>query len=256
VPESSRYLKLKSIGLRKVIHVSLSALLLVPYLVALNQYGLTPTLYYALLATTASVLYAAQVKKPILTQAMIDAVVNARQVFLLQSEKYPKNVKDQIDALSDSLNKFERNVRDFLEYLERDYEKRGGYLGILMGSLGVLLAQVFSGNYVIYGILSVMIYDTMSAVGGVTLGRLKIPLTNSTVEGSLIGMLSLSVVLFALTRDLSLAFTIPLTAAITETIGIEDNFTIPLTTSVLAMALKFPLVRFYWRSTWQAPKVD
>lgn len=226
--------------MRKVVHVLLSTVLLLPYLVDLSKYGLTPLLYYSLAATGASLVYAAQIRRPMLTQALLDALLNARQVFFQQLEKYPRNVKEQVDALNEGLNKLEVSIREFVNSVERDYERRGGYLGMLMGAIGVLLADILAGNYVVYGVLSVMVYDTMSAVGGVALGRVRIPFTNSTLEGTLVGMACLALLLFLLTGALGSALFIPATAAVTEMIGIEDNLSIPLTTSIVAMALRLP----------------
>ncbi|WP_054849772.1 hypothetical protein [Vulcanisaeta sp. JCM 14467] len=99
-----------------------------------------------------------------------------------------------------------------------------------------------TGNYVIYGIISVIVYDTMSAIGGVLLGRVKLPFSNATMEGMLVGMASLAIVLFLFTNQLIGTFAITVVAALAEAYGFEDNLAIPVTTSLMAMALRLPVI--------------
>ncbi|WP_243678406.1 hypothetical protein [Vulcanisaeta distributa] len=140
--------------------------------------------------------------------------------------------------------RLEKTVKELLESVERDYERRGGYLGILMGAIGgVLISQLLTGNYVIYGIISVIVYDTMSAIGGVLLGRVRLPpFSNATMEGTLVGMASLAIVLFLFTNQLISSLAVTVVAALAEAYGMEDNLAIPVTTSLIAMALRLPVI--------------
>ncbi|MGC8601576.1 MAG: phosphatidate cytidylyltransferase [Thermoprotei archaeon] len=235
--KATRLLKLRSIAMRKSFHFMMCVYLLLPFFTDLSSFGLTPLIFYALNATAASLIYAAQVKRPIFADALFEALNTTRQSVIQQIARAAPNAKEQIRALDDGINRIEKSVKDFVDQMERDYEKRGGYLGMFMGAAGVLIAQAFTGSYVVYGIISVMFYDTMSAVGGVALGRIKIPYSSSTVEGAVIGAASLLVPLFLLTGVKLTALAIPATAIISEAYGIEDNFTIPITTSVVGMVL-------------------
>ncbi len=233
----ARVSKLKSISFRKAVHFAMCLYLLIPFFVNIGAFGLNPLLFYAITATAASLIYAAQVKRPIFADALFDAVAATRQNVMQQISRSAPNVKDQIKVLDDGISRIEKSVKDFVDQIERDYERRGGYLGMFMGAAGVLMSQAFTGNYVLYGILSVMLYDTMSAVGGVMLGHTRIPFTNSTVEGALVGAVALAVPLLILSGFNLGIVAVPATAIISEAYGIEDNFTIPVTTSLVAMAL-------------------
>ncbi|MGC8606214.1 MAG: phosphatidate cytidylyltransferase [Vulcanisaeta sp.] len=238
----SRIEQLKAMALRKLIHVVLSVFLIIPFIVNLGVYGISMTLYFALIALGVSVIYVIQVKRPIITVILLDALTSARRSILQQVIKSPIGSAIPIDTLDDGLMRLEKTVKELLESVERDYERRGGYLGILMGAIGVLISLLLTNNYVIYGIISVIVYDTMSALGGVLLGRVKLPFSNATMEGALVGMTSLVTVLFLLTNQLIGSLAITVVAALAEAYGMEDNLAIPVTTSLIAMVLKLPII--------------
>ena len=238
----SRIEQLRAMALRKLIHVVLSVFLIIPFIVNLKAYGISTTLYFTLITLGVSVIYIIQVKRPIITIVLLDALTSARRSILQQITKSPIGSAIPIDTLDDGLMRLERTVKELLESVERDYERRGGYLGILMGAIGVLISQLLTGNYVIYGIISVIVYDTMSAIGGVLLGRVKLPFSNATMEGSLIGMMSLAIILFLFTNQLIGSLAITVVAALAEAYGLEDNLAIPVATSLMAMALKLPAI--------------
>jgi len=238
----SRIEALKAMALRKLIHVVLSVFLVIPFIINLSTYGLTNTLYFTIITLGVSVIYVIQVKRPIITIMLLDALTSARRSILQQMMKSPISSAIPFEILDDGLIRLERTVKDLLESVERDYERRGGYLGILMGALGVLISQLLTGNYVIYGIISIIVYDTMSALGGVLVGRVRLPFTNATMEGTLIGMLSLALVLYVITGQLIGTLAITVTAALAEAYGLEDNLAIPIATSLIAMALGMPII--------------
>ncbi len=239
----SRIEQLKAMALRKLIHVTLSVFLIIPFIVNLEAYGISTTLYFTLIVLGVSVIYVIQVKRPIITVVLLDALTSARRSILQQVIKSPIGSAIPIDTLDDGLMRLEKTVKELLESVERDYERRGGYLGILMGAIGgVLISQLLTGNYVIYGIISVIVYDTMSAIGGILLGRVKLPFSNATMEGALVGMASLAIVLFLFTNQLINSLAITVVAALAEAYGMEDNLAIPVTTSLMAMALRLPII--------------
>lgn len=238
----SRLEKLRAMALRKLIHVVLSIFLIVPYIVNLNLIGLTMQLYFTILMIGVAFIYVIQVKRPIITTMLTDALVSARRIILQQLTKTSPNLLSSFEMLDEGLLRLEKTMKELLESVERDYERRGGYLGILMGMVGVLASNLITGNYVFYGIISVIVYDTMSALGGTLLGRVNLPFSNATIEGMLVGMASLLIILLLFTNNLIGSLAITVAAALAETYGIEDNLTIPIVTSLMALALKMPVI--------------
>jgi len=238
----SRIEQLIAIALRKLIHVILSVFLIIPFIINLNAYGLTRTLYFTIITLGVSIIYVVQIKRPIITVVLLDSLVSARRAIRQQLIRSPLSSAMPLEVFDEGLERLEKTVRDLLESVERDYERRGGYLGVLMGALGVLIGQLLTGDYVIYGILSVIIYDTISALSGVLVGRVRLPYSNATIEGMLFGMLFLSIILYAFTGQLIGTLAITVTTALAEAYGIEDNLTIPVASSLMAMAMKMPII--------------
>ncbi|MFP3216967.1 MAG: phosphatidate cytidylyltransferase, partial [Vulcanisaeta sp.] len=131
--------QLKAVALRKLIHVVLSVFLIIPFIINLSNYGLTNTLYFTIIALGASIIYAVQVKRPIITLVIIDAITSVRKSILQQLSKSPIGSVIFLETVEDGLIRLEKTFKDLLETVERDYERRSGYLGILMGAIGVLL---------------------------------------------------------------------------------------------------------------------
>ncbi|WP_069808015.1 phosphatidate cytidylyltransferase [Vulcanisaeta thermophila] len=238
----NRLEKLKAIALRKLIHVVLSVFLIIPYIANLSLIGLTTQLYFTILMVSVAFIYVIQVKRPIITAMIMDVLVSARRTILQQIMKTSPNLMSSFEALDEGLLRLERTMRELLDVVERDYERRGGYLGILMGIVGVLASNLIAGDYVFYGIISLIVYDTMSALGGTLLGRVNLPFSNATMEGMLVGMASLFIILFPLTGNLISSLAITVAAALAEAYGIEDNLTIPIVTSLMALVLKTPII--------------
>ncbi|MGC9152414.1 MAG: phosphatidate cytidylyltransferase [Vulcanisaeta sp.] len=238
----NRIQQLKVVALRKLIHVVLSVFLIIPFIININAYGLSTTLYFTIITLGVSVIYIIQVKRPIITLVLLDALTSARRSVLQQLTKSPISSAIPIEVLDDGLMRLEKTVKDLLESVERDYERRGGYLGILMGAIGVLVSQLLTGNYVIYGIISIIVYDTMSALGGTLIGRVKLPFSSATIEGMLVGMTALAIILYIFTNKLIGSLAVTVVAALAEAYGMEDNLAIPVTTSLIAMVLRLPLI--------------
>lgn len=238
----SRLEKLKAIALRKLIHVVLSIFLIIPYIVNLNLIGLSMQLYFTILMVGVAFIYVIQVKRPIITAIFTDALVSARRIILQQLTKASPNLLGSFEMLDEGLLRLEKTMRELLESVERDYERRGGYLGILMGIVGVLASNLITGNYVFYGIVSIIVYDTMSALGGTLIGKVNLPFSNATIEGALVGMASLLAILLLITGNLIGSLAITVAVALAEAYGIEDNLTIPIVASLMALALRMPII--------------
>lgn len=237
----SRFRELRALAYRKLMHILLSILLIIPYIVDLEIYGISAVEYYVILTVIASLVYSAQVKRPIITVVLMDTVSNARKAILQQLSKVP-DLPVPLESLNDGLTRLEQSFREIMSDIERDYERRSGYLGILMGMVGILTSQIVAGNHALYGLLSLMIYDTVSAIAGTLLGHVKLPYSNATMEGLLVGVGALALILFLITNNPVAAIAISIIAALAEAYGIEDNLTIPITVSLASTVLGLPTV--------------
>lgn len=120
----------------------------------------------------------------------------------------------------------------------------GGYLGVLMGSVGGVYASYTAfGQLAVYGILALIFYDTFSALIGTAFGKHKLPYTSSTVEGGAIGgLLVYAAVLSIFNFNILDLIVLGIVAVLSEAYGVEDNLTIPIFTSLAAFLLGMPTI--------------
>lgn len=204
----------RSETLRKIIHMLFSLLLVVPLL--LRDYVEPGILYGAALAF-GGVVYSMQVRGP--------------PEWLRASMQLP-----QIRHLEVILESFERLV----SMVERDYERRSGWLGLISGLIGGSSSYFIFGPRVIYGVIGLLLVDGISTIVGMNLGVRKIPFTNKTFEGTLAGFLSFLIALVFITGDLLVSLIVASASSLAELYGIEDNVAVPLTASALAYLMALP----------------
>lgn len=218
---------LRGLLIRKAFHIIGAILLAVPFFVEVR-----PPLYYAVLALVAGTFYSIQIKRP---QLLLDLRQNIfkslEDVFNSLDKLVPvgrADLKTQYDALLVSIEKA-------IEAAERDYEKRGGYLGLLMGAVGVLVAyNIFGARSLLPAVVGLAVYDVFSALVGMALGRRKLPGTNATVEGVLGGSAPTLAVLIAVGYKPWAALLITAFIIIAEAYGVEDNLAIPIAAAAAA----------------------
>jgi dolichol kinase len=216
----SRLENLRNLVARKIFHIGFVGLLAVPFIT-----DIPPELYIAALTFVGSLLYSIQVRQPIVWEewrqsffkALEDAFARLEQLLPLDKPK-----------LRDQYLKAVRQFEELVLLAERDYEKRHGYLGILMGAVGFLTALVLFGKqHLLAALISMAVYDAASAVAGSALGGKKF-LGKLTAWGTAVGAL------LNITALMSLGYT-PLASALITALVIaadaaspEDNLTIPL----------------------------
>ncbi|MEM4580948.1 MAG: hypothetical protein QW092_01135, partial [Candidatus Korarchaeum sp.] len=144
----------------------------------------------------------------------------------------------QIKQLESLIESFERLV----SMVERDYERRSGWLGLMSGLIGGASSYFIFGFHVIYGVLGLLLVDGISTIVGMNIGVIKVPFTNKTVEGTLAGFLSFSVALTIITGNFSSSLIVASASSLAELYGIEDNITVPLVASALAYLIAPPLL--------------
>ncbi|MEM3371224.1 MAG: hypothetical protein QXO55_01230 [Candidatus Korarchaeum sp.] len=202
--------------LRKIIHMSFSLLLVIPLI--LRDY-IEPGIIYGAALAFGGVIYSMQVKGP--------------PEWLRASMQLP-----QIKQLESLIESFERLV----SMVERDYERRSGWLGLMSGLIGGASSYFIFGFHVIYGVLGLLLVDGISTIVGMNIGVIKVPFTNKTVEGTLAGFLSFSVALTIITGNFSSSLIVASASSLAELYGIEDNITVPLVASALAYLVAPPLL--------------
>ncbi len=215
------HMDLKGLLVRKAFHIAGAILLAIPLFVEVR-----PTIYYAILALAAGAFYSIQVKRP---QLLLDL---RRDIF-----KSLQNVFDSLDKLvpvgradlKAQYNELLYSIERAIEAAERDYERRGGYLGLLMGAVGVLIAyNIFGPMSLLPAVVGLAVYDVFSALVGTAFGRHRLPGTNATAEGIIGGSAPTLAVLLAAGYKPWAAMLITAFVIVAEAYGVEDNLAIPI----------------------------
>ncbi len=202
--------------LRKLIHIAFSSVLLIPLLFSSL---IDPAITYAAALALGGWIYSMQVKGP--------------PQWLKASMQIPQ--PRGMEVVLESFN-------HLVHLVERDYERRAGWLGALSGLIGVTSTYFLFGSLTFYGILALILTDGISSIVGILLGKARIPLSDGTVEGTLAGFLSYCGALVYLTGDLQLAISIATTSSIAELYGGEDNISVPIVSTLVAFLLGAPVL--------------
>ena len=225
--DSYRISIVRNIILRKTLHIGMCLFLLLPYLINLNEYN--KLLYYSILLIVAAEINSLILKKPLLSVKLKENFEKNRKRILLTLYKSTA-IKELID-LETKLSKLESLIQEQIRQIEREYERKGGYIGIVYGLLGVTLSQLFFSNEAYYGILALTIIDPLTALIGAVYGRIKIPYTNGSLEGSLTAFIVFYLTLVLLGFRPERATLVSLISCLAELFSSEDNLALPLVTS-------------------------
>ncbi|OYT54159.1 MAG: hypothetical protein B6U76_07770 [Desulfurococcales archaeon ex4484_217_2] len=223
---------------RKILHISLSLLLILPYFWT----ELNAPIYFAIIALLANYFNALLLKKPLLPQEIKRNFTNMRRnIIFAFIQRAPQPLAKNLETIDLLFEKIEKGIEEEISKIERNYEKIGGYIGITHGVLGVLVSEVLFSKYTFYGILALMIVDPASSVISVfTKFKHRLPRSWSTLEGSITAFLTFFLVLYTLGVPASQAILISLIGVITEAYAIEDNLLIPVIVSLSAYILLLP----------------
>ena len=243
VQNLSRINRVKALLYRKLIHLLLSILLIVPLVVGLEEPYIE--IYYTVLLIGSSFLYIYQVKKPLISVVIRSTLEDARNNVRLNILRVAEMLNmTTVKELLVSMDKLEYTFSEFIKSVERDYERKWGYLGVLMGMVGVYASYVMVNTYAYYGVLALMFYDTFSALFGSLIGRTRMPYSNTTIEGIVMGALVFSLVVGILVglNYLTWLYLVGIVLGVVESYSGEDNLAIPVTASILAYLLRFPRI--------------
>ncbi len=202
--------------IRKLIHMIFSLLLAIPLF--LKDY-VEPGVIYGVALALGGIIYSTQVK--------------GLPEWLKASMQIP-----QVRHLEVMVESFERLIR----MVERDYERRSGWLGMMSGLVGGASSYFVFGPFMIYGVLALIFVDGISAIFGMNFGRRGIPFSNKTVEGTISGFSSFYIILILITGRLIESLILAAISSISELYGIEDNISVPIVTSAASYLLSLPIL--------------
>jgi dolichol kinase len=210
--------ELRSLFARKFFHVAFVALLAVPFFVEIPAEW-----YLAALTFVGGVVYSIQVRQP-------SAWEEFRENFFRSLEEVFDRLEDLLPLdkplLKTQYQNAVRQLEELISAAERDYEKRYGYLGVLMGAVGFLVAvSVFGKTHLLASVVSMAVYDAASAVVGTLYPGRKIGKLSlwGTGAGVFFNLLALMAVGYSAAASLLITAFVVLADALSP----EDNLTIP-----------------------------
>lgn len=223
---------------RKSLHFILSLILLSPFVLSYFEIVFDKTVFYSVLSILTLTFNAIQIKRPLLRSEVKKFMRNSREKFFIDIKNFIP-VKSQVTSnVLDRIEEKIRGVEDLIDYqlstLERDYEKRGGYVGLTYGVLGVTLSYFLFNDYVLYGVISLATIDSVATLMGGLKGTHRLPFTSKTVEGSISGSLAFLTALILIGVSPLDSLILSAVAMVVEAYAVEDNLLLPLFVSFLA----------------------
>lgn len=225
-------------ALRKSVHLVLSLILLLPFMLSSFGIDVDIAVFYSILSILALTWNAVQIKKPLLRSEVKNFMRESREKFFKEIKNFLP-LKSQVtshvlDKIDEKIRGIEELVDSQLSAMERDYEKRGGYIGLTYGVLGVTISYFLFGKHAFYGVVSLATVDLLATIVGGLAGAHKLPFTDKSFEGSLSGAILFFIVLVLIGVLPLNALILTIVAAIVEAYAIEDNLLLPLLVSLAA----------------------
>lgn len=224
--------------LRKSVHLVLSLILLFPFMLSRFGIDVDTAVFYSILSILSLTWNAVQIKKPLLRSEVKNFMRESREKFFKEIKNFLP-LKSQVtsyvlDKIDEKIRGIEELVDNQLSAMERDYEKRGGYIGLTYGVLGVTISYFLFGRNSFYGVLSLATVDLLATIVGGLAGVHKLPFTDKSFEGSFSGAALFFIVIVLIGVSPLNAFILTLIAALVEAYAIEDNLFLPLFVSLAA----------------------
>ncbi|MGB9709308.1 MAG: hypothetical protein ACPLRJ_04745 [Infirmifilum uzonense] len=215
---------------RKIVHVALSLLLFAPFYFKLPP-PLNPYSYYSLGLFLAAFINSVVVKKDKLTLE-INALRDELHRF---ADSIGDIAKMPISILEEILTDFHSFVEKQLSLLERDYEKREGYVGLLYGIIGATSSLLVDPSHAFYGIVALAVVDVLASMSSLLIWN-----KGKTMGGEAIAFLSFAIILMSLGVPVLQSILVSAVATLSEYFSPEDNLTVPFFTTIAAFILKLP----------------
>jgi len=142
-----------------------------------------------------------------------------------------------LEEINEMFDRGEKRLQDLLDIVERDYEKKFGFIAITFALISVLVSYVLFGREAAsVGVLALMIVDPTSAViTSITSGRTKTRVGKHTHLSIIASFLLFSSILavFMGVRG----FVVGAVSVVVEAFSPEDNLTLPISASLTVWLL-------------------
>ncbi|MEZ0346007.1 MAG: hypothetical protein ABWK01_05620 [Infirmifilum sp.] len=217
---------------RKVIHLALTALLVLPYFVTLpsplNIYN-----YYSLGLLAASVINSFVVKR-----FKLELELNTLKGELHRfADSLGEKARMPLSIIEDAIEEFHSFIEKQLSLLERDYEKREGYVGLLYGMIGATSSLLLDPLHAFYGVTALAVVDVTASLSSLILWK-----RGKSLGGEIIAFGTYTLFLGLMGVPLPQGMTSALLVTLTEYFSPEDNLTVPVVATVVSSLLGLPAI--------------
>lgn len=229
--------------LRKLLHVALALLLLLPLSPWYEQLaaragfkGDAALSTYALLLVAALFVSTLRVRRPELRDSMLKISGDARRL-VLQHVKSLGPLHEVLEGVEQALDRAEQGFFALVDTVERDYEKRYGYVAAICAVASALASYaLFGPAATARGILALVIVDPLASMLTLLIGGRKILKHNPISVAA--SALAFAVTLLAAGERPLRALLLGAAASFIELASSEDNLTLPLGTAALFYLLE------------------
>ena len=232
--------------LRKVVHLSLVSLLAIPLTPHYRQlfqgielpYDAT-LLTYTLLTFISAFINSLQIRVPSIYAASLKIVREFRKRIIdyINENIKIENLAEFLRDIDNAFNKHEERFTEFIAGIEREYEKRYGYISITFGIVSITLAYILFGALsTLYGILALAIIDPITAITTL-LTRNSKKIFKHTLPSITTAFIVYTLVCLLINNNIVNAISIALVAVTVELFSPEDNLTLPLFTALASYLL-------------------
>jgi len=215
---------------RKLVHLALSFLLLYPFFFPLPSF-LNVYIYYSLGLLAAALLNSIVVKRFKLESELEDFSRELHRFI----DSFGERVRTPFTVLEEAIDEFHSFIEKQLSLLERDYEKREGYVGLLYGMIGAVASLLIDPCHTFYGVVALAAVDAVASISSLLLWR-----KGKTLGGEVIALLVYLSLLLLCGGGAMQAVATSVIVTVTEFISPEDNLTVPVVATVITAALGLP----------------
>jgi len=242
---------------RKLVHITLALMLLIPLTPAFVEGGarlmsdpyLVPLITYVVLAIGAAFVNSLQIKMPHYREWFLSTFRDLRKRYMSQLRQVASKsgsdvLAKQLSELDKLFDRVEDRLTKLISELERDYEKRYGYVAITFALLSIALSYALYGPIVAYGILALAVVDGLTAILTKLLPRPRV--IKHSAPSLSITFAVFAAILACIGCPPALALALSAIAVVVEVLSPEDNLTLPIIVATAAYFLRAPPIPFLY----------